>query len=234
MERERLNQGRSQQNQQDEDESHTEEDPHSDFFDSLPDDFVASVSEIHITNKFIDALKKASLESELEPLDAEFIQQLRAPLQEEVTITNPDHRLSIDLFLSVTNAAEETYNSVRSAILRRYPDSDILSFYKVKNLVTSLSGVKPIYRDMCVNSCVGLTGPFSELEVCPYCGEDRYEKRNEAAADDTEEVEKPSKSRKQFCTIPIGPQLQALWRSPQGAQSMKYRKMCTEYAIKEL
>ncbi|KAJ3831073.1 hypothetical protein F5878DRAFT_507534, partial [Lentinula raphanica] len=135
------------------------------------------VSEINITNKFIDALKKASLESELEPLDADFIQQLRDPLQEEVTITNPDHRLSIDIFLAVTNAAEDTYNTVRSVILRRYPDSDILTFYKVKKLVVSLSGVQSVYRDMCINSCVGFTGPFSELEVCPYCGEDRYEKQ---------------------------------------------------------
>ncbi|KAJ3845710.1 hypothetical protein EV368DRAFT_53636, partial [Lentinula lateritia] len=142
-----------------------------DFFDTLPADFVPSIDDIKLVNKFIDALKNATLENDIEPLENDILEQLRSPLQEEVTITNPDHRLSIDIFLSITTAAEQTYTSVREAILRRHPESDILSFYKVKNLVTQLSGVSPIYRDMCVNSCLGFTGPFTKLEVCPYCGE---------------------------------------------------------------
>ncbi|KAE9387947.1 hypothetical protein BT96DRAFT_927333 [Gymnopus androsaceus JB14] len=98
-----------------------------DIFDELPDDFVASIEDIRITNKFIDALKTASLVSDVEPLDADFVENLRHPVEEEVTITNPDHRLSLDIFLAITTAAEQTYNSVRAAILRRHPESEILT-----------------------------------------------------------------------------------------------------------
>ncbi|KAJ3911922.1 hypothetical protein F5877DRAFT_93697 [Lentinula edodes] len=196
-----------------------------DFFDTLPADFVPSIDDIKLVNKFIDALKNATLENDIEPLENDILEQLRSPLQEEVTITNPDHRLSIDIFLSITTAAEQTYTSVQEAILRRHPESDILSFYK-------LSGVSPIYRDMCANSCLGFTRPFTKLEVCPYCGEKRYEDVN--VNDSSRRNRKDGKPRKQFCTIPIGPQLQALWRSPRGAQSMSYRRKCTERVLREL
>ena len=52
------------------------------------------------------------------------------------------------------------------------------------------------------------------------CGQARYE---------VEEV-----PRKRFHTIPIGPQLQALWRNPNSADSMGYRKKYTEKIQKEL
>jgi hypothetical protein len=78
-------------------------------------------------------------------------------------------------------------------------------------------------HDMCINSCVGYTGPFSLLEGCPICGEGRYEPNRAAKV-----------PRKQFHTIPIGPQLQALWRSPESAHDMGYRKRCTEHILDEL
>ncbi|KAE9384944.1 hypothetical protein BT96DRAFT_982179 [Gymnopus androsaceus JB14] len=201
-----------------------------DILDELPDDFVASIEDIRITNKFIDALKTASLVSDVELLDADFVENLRHPVEEEVTITNPDHRLSLDIFLAITTAAEQTYNSIRAAILCRHPESEILTFYKVKKLVTQLSGVTPIYRDMCVNSCMGFTGPFSDSEHCAHCGEARYK----VLSEDTSVSTTKKRPRQQFCTIPIGPQIQALWRSPEGARSMNYRKECTERIMAKL
>ncbi|KAJ3925070.1 MAG: hypothetical protein NXY57DRAFT_1051750 [Lentinula lateritia] len=186
-----------------------------DFLNALPSDFVPSIDDIRIANKFIDNLRDASLQN--------IIEQLRCPLAKEVKLTNPDHRLSVDIFLSITTAAEKTYNSIRSAILRRYPESEVLTYYKVKSLVRQLSGVTPVYR---------FTGPFAELDICPYCGEFCYEPDEESTS--SQKKAKASKPRKQFCTIPIGSQLQALWRSPKGAQSMDYRKTCTEHILKEL
>jgi hypothetical protein len=139
------------------------------------------------------------------------------------TLDNPDHRLSIDIYLSVTNASEATYNSVKDAILRRYPDSEILSYYKVKQLVGQLTGVVPIIHDMCINGCIGYTGPFSELEICITCGQKRYDIVSE----------KPV-PRKQFYTLPLALQLQALWRTPEGAERMGYRMCCTEKIFSEL
>ncbi|KIL59407.1 hypothetical protein M378DRAFT_41676, partial [Amanita muscaria Koide BX008] len=75
---------------------------------------------------------------------------------------------------------------------------------------------------MCPKSCVAYTGPFSALEECPYCAEPRYNQ--------------PSTSRKRtarrtFYTIPLGPQIQAMYRSPESADRMNYRARKTNEII---
>jgi hypothetical protein len=42
------------------------------------------------------------------------------------------------------------------------------------------------------------------------------------------------KSRQRFYTLPIGPQLQALWRSLEGAQDVRYRERRTNELLDEL
>jgi hypothetical protein len=42
------------------------------------------------------------------------------------------------------------------------------------------------------------------------------------------------RTRQQFLTIPIGPQLQALWRSPEGAINMRYQERRTKELLTEL
>jgi len=99
-------------------------------------------------------LKNTSLDNEEESLATEVLDQIRGPFQEPLTLDNPDEKLSPDLFLAVTNASEETYNSVCDGIL---------TYYKVKRLVVQLTGIIPIIHDMCVNCCVGYTGHFQHL-----------------------------------------------------------------------
>jgi len=38
------------------------------------------------------------------------------------------------------------------------------SLYQVKKIVQEMSGIEAVVHDMCVNSCVGFTGPFSDLD----------------------------------------------------------------------
>jgi hypothetical protein len=179
--------------------------------------FVPVIDDIRISMNFIEYVKNASLK---DYLDEDAIYQIRNPPENELNLDDPDDRYSIDVFLAVTTASEATYNSIRLATLRRYPDSHMLTYHKVKRLVADLSGVVPIITDMCINSCIGYTGPFAALVCCPMCGQARYE------------VEKVP--RKRFYTIPIGPQLQALWRNPYSADSMGYRKKYTDKIREEL
>jgi hypothetical protein len=179
--------------------------------------FVPVIEDISISLKFIEHVKNASLE---DYLDKEAIYRLRNPPEHELTLDDPDDRYSIDVFLAVTTASEATYDAIRLATLRRYPDSGMLTYHRVKQLVAELSGVVPILTDMCINSCIGYTGPFVDLECCPMCGQDRY---------DAEKA-----PRKRFHTIPIGPQLQALWRSPESSDCMGYRRKYTEKIREEL
>ncbi len=64
---------------------------------------------------------------------------------------------------------------------------------------------------MCKNSCVAFTGPFSNLDVCPRCGASKF-------------CPETNKVYQEFVTIPIGPVLQALWRSPASAKQLSYRQ----------
>lgn len=174
----------------------------------------ARIEHLHLTQQYISLIKAATLENG--GLDPSTIEQLRNPPKEPVDISDPDTRLSIDLFLATTNASEATYNAVRTAISDRFPDTNVLSHHLVKKLVSQLSGVVSIVDDMCVNSCHTFTGPFADLDHCSVCGEARYEPI---------ELEMHNKKipRQQFHTIPLGPQLQALRRSSNSSQEMNYR-----------
>jgi hypothetical protein len=179
--------------------------------------FNPAIADISISLKFIECVKNASLE---DYLNEDAIYRICNPPEHELDLDDPDDRYSIDVFLAVTTASEATYNAIHSATLCRYPDSGMLTYHKVKRLVADLSGVVPILTHMCINSCIGYNGPFTDLACCPMCGQGRY---------DAEKV-----PRKLFHTIPIGPQLQALWRTPEGADCMGYRKQYMEKICEEL
>lgn len=162
-----------------------------------PINFVPAIDDIQIAREFITSLGNASLDHRFLMLDADLVEQIRNPPSHILSIDNPTDQLSLDLFLAIDNASQETYNAVRDAIKRHFPDEDVLSYYNAKRLVETLTGVTPIVHDMCFNSCVGFTGPYFETDTCPTCGESRYDANGNA--------------RKQFSTIPLAPQLQAVW-----------------------
>jgi len=160
-----------------------------------------------------------------EKLDDETKQRLRSPPTEIPTLT-ADERLCIRLFLADTDGSERIYNETCAAIQECFPESELLSHYLVKKKVAELTGVVSILEDMCPNSCVAYTGPLKDAETCPHCGEARYDA--ELAARGTK------KPRQQFNTFPIGPQIQARYRSPSGADDMRYRRDIMEEIMAEL
>ena len=136
-------------------------------------------------------------------------------------VTDKHFIKALRIFLSTTNTSQATYDGTRSAILNCYPDDPFLSFGQMRRRVEQLSGVVPIFYDMCPDTCVGYTGPFRDCDRCPICGQDRYR----AGTRDP---------RRQFITIPLGPVIQALYGSPETADKMHYRERATaeilEYA----
>ncbi|KIM71213.1 hypothetical protein PILCRDRAFT_55084, partial [Piloderma croceum F 1598] len=175
------------------------------------------LDDIKTTTEFIRALKTASLDDEAMRLDSECLKRLRTPPQESIDISSPDLRLALDIYLAVGNASQETYNAVRTAILRCYPESELFSYDQIKSRVTQMSGVTSLIHDMCINGCLAFTGPFAGLEACLTCGEPRYEQITFANSDG-----RIKKARQVFHTMPIGPQLQALWRHPESAARARY------------
>jgi len=134
----------------------------------------------------------------------------------------------LDLFLATTNSSQETYTSIRKAIFCRF-GVEVLSYDQIKRRVAELSGVIPVASDMCINSCLAYTGPFAELDTCPTCGEPQYNPIQLAASGGKKQV-----ARQQFHTIPIGPQLQALWRDADSALNLRYREEITTEILTEL
>jgi hypothetical protein len=94
------------------------------------DTAVIHLKDLKIALAFIDAVKAASLENgDLHP---DTLKHLCQPIQRELNIEDPDVCLSLNLFLAVSNASQETYTSTHNAILCRHPEDHILSHNSVK------------------------------------------------------------------------------------------------------
>ncbi|KAJ3001526.1 hypothetical protein NUW54_g6368 [Trametes sanguinea] len=137
----------------------------------LPDVNV-TLDDMKTALEFIRLLQQATLDNS--GLQPELVEQIRGPRCSAFAIEDPDVLLSIKLYLATANASEDTYSEIRDAIMARFPDVIILSLYKVKKAIEELTGVVGQRNDMCINSCLGYTGPYATLERCPKCGEDRY------------------------------------------------------------
>ena len=219
-EEDRRNSDRENQHYSDE-----EDPPPPKFEDSNPESD-ESDEEPHITlaklrsnMEFIQMVKEATLDSQFTPDE---LRKFRNPQPIQFSPSDDqDLRLSIKFFISSLdhNQSQEAYASNREDILDRYPDSGMLSYDQVKRRVSDLSGVVTLKHDMCVDSHVAFTGPFAHLEQCPRCGQSRYDEAKLAKSGGKKKV-----PRKVFTTFPIGPQLQARWRSPEMAQKMQYRR----------
>jgi hypothetical protein len=183
----------------------------------------ASIENIKLSQDMINNIKNATLEDDIRNDDN--LRNLRHPPHGAPTV-DPITRLSIDIFLALSNGSQQMYKAVRLALARHDPNLLIHSYTVVKKKVETITLVTKIETDMCVNSCLAFTGPFSALQECPKCHENRYEDGHPALRN--------QKARKCFYTIPIGPQLQALWRSPEGADRMRYRERKTREIIQEL
>ncbi|KAN0121381.1 hypothetical protein V8E52_003277 [Russula decolorans] len=162
---------------------------------------LSCIENVKYAQEFIEGIHTTTFENG--GLDNNVIYSLRNPCDEPTSISDPDVRLSLDLFLAVTNASEQTYQASRDAILRRYPDCHILSYYSVKKLVAEITDVVAVYDNICINSCHVFTGPFAELQSCSICREARYDATQSALTG-------KDVPQQQFCTILLGPQLQAL------------------------
>jgi hypothetical protein len=155
--------------------------------------------------------------------------RLHNPAQEPPKLSE-DTMHSLRLFLKTLNAADDVYEGVREENVRtaeaRGEDREILSLHEIERLLEDLTGVEPVVHDMCPEkSCAGFTGPFAEMDKCPYCGADRYKWVIEVQHGRRIRVRRGCK---QFYTIPIGPALQAMFRTVEAARQARYRREATE------
>ncbi|KAG6915362.1 hypothetical protein DXG01_011972 [Tephrocybe rancida] len=141
----------------------------SDVEDELPQ---ARLKSLRNSQEFICLIQSATLDND--KLDKDTLYRLRHPVEGCIDIASPDNKLSLEIF-AATDASEATYTRCLKAVQHRYPDSGMLSFHNVKQLVARVSGVVPVMDDMCINSCHAFTGPYTNLENCSVCTKPHYD-----------------------------------------------------------
>ncbi|KIM35961.1 hypothetical protein M413DRAFT_78832 [Hebeloma cylindrosporum] len=208
-----------------EDEADQADDLGNDDEDELPALAKSRIEHVKVAQQFIDEVSAATLDNG--KLKGDIIERLRNPEEGPVDISDPNIRLALDLFIGCENSSQQTYTAARQAFLRRLPGTELLSYHLVKKLVAEISGVVSVRDDMCINSCHAFTGPFALLDACSICGEPRYDAVQYGLTG-------KNVSRQQACTILLGPQVQALRRSPQGSEAMRYRGEKIEEILESL
>ncbi|KAF8834753.1 hypothetical protein BDN67DRAFT_1016184 [Paxillus ammoniavirescens] len=185
--------------------------------------------------EFVMMIRDASLDNPINKISAEGVQRLRNPPQAPIDIKSPGFRLSMSMYLALEHSSQDAYEQIQRSIQLNLSDSpaaeDILSFHAVEKKITSYTRVEYIKTDMCPESCVGFTGPFTDLETCPIssCGVSRWDPGHLHASNGHVRV-----AARKFTTIPLGPQLQAQYRDPQSARAMCYLYEHTQEIITHL
>ena len=133
-------------------------------------------------------------------------------------------RLSLDMYLALTNVSQEVYRALVAAFIRCHPEAKgrLLSYDQIKRRVKNLTGIIPIYNDLCINSCMAFTGPYKDLDTCLECSQPRYDPALLQSSNGT--IKEP---RQSVTTIPIGPQIQVLWSHWLSVEKMSYRQRVT-------
>ncbi|KIN98310.1 hypothetical protein M404DRAFT_158085 [Pisolithus tinctorius Marx 270] len=78
---------------------------------------------------------------------------------------------------------------------------------------------------MCINSCTTFVSPYAHLDICLKVGYNTCKNITSGGVKHPHTI---------FHTIPIGPQLQALWQHPNTANKMHYCKERTQQVFDKL
>ncbi|OJT12484.1 hypothetical protein TRAPUB_10961 [Trametes pubescens] len=170
--------------------------------------------EVAEAQAFIRAMQTVTLDGS--GLSGETIACLRAPPHHVATITDGE-RAALRMFLARGDASEDNYTDNRAAMTELHPEDEhtVPTYEQVKRLIANVTGIDALIHDMCINSCVAFTGPFAAEPDCPTCGEPRYEQEDGPRGRKV--------LRRTFHTYPLGPQIQAMYASPENARLMQHR-----------
>lgn len=87
------------------------------------------------------------------------------------------------------------------------------TFYLMHRRISRIAGIIPERYDCCINTCCMFVGEKSDLSMCPFCQQARY---NESG-----------KARQHFDYLPLIPRLQGLFQNPEIVRLLAYRSEYT-------
>ncbi|KAG1718086.1 hypothetical protein EDB19DRAFT_1608918, partial [Suillus lakei] len=169
--------------------------------------------------EFMHLLRNASLEDPIAKLGDNILARLRNPHQEPVDIESVGVRQSISMYLALEHTLQDAYDQIRRAITCNFAGAEgvdeVLSFKAVEKFIAKYTRVESVEHDMCPDSCITFTGPYANEDNCPLCGTSRWDQAKMQASGGRLKV-----AAQKFVTIPIGPQLQAVYQNPESVQDM--------------
>ena len=146
---------------------------------------------------------------------------LQNPPKAPIELNGPGIQHSISTYITLEHASQKAYDhviaSTKSNFLGAPGVNNCLKFHTVKNLIAAYTGIEPVEHNMCTDSCVGFTGPFADLTECPICSKSQWNEARLEASNGW--IKLPAKT---FTTLPLGPQLQALYRNSNSTHKMHY------------
>lgn len=152
-------------------------------------------------------------------LDEDTVDRLRHPPRGVPPLTGFE-RAGMRMFLARGDGSEDNYEDNRAAIVELHNQDEIPSYDQIKHRIANITGISTIRTAMCVNSCIAFTGPFADLNDCPTCVQPRYDPWHLTRGDKI--------PRRTFETFPVGPQIQAMYASPENARLMRHRAQRTQ------
>ena len=76
---------------------------------------------------------------------------------------------------SLYNFTESAYDDIMKIFMTKN-----ISLYKVKTYLKKITGLIPVFYDMCENSCICYTGQYESYHNCPICDSTRLDIRGKA------------------------------------------------------
>jgi hypothetical protein len=129
-----------------------------------------------------------------------------------------------------SNGTMQAFNLHREVLIS-VTGLEILSLYKVQKLAMQIADFCPTKVDMCPKSCIAYTGPYRDLDKCPFfiksqgantiCNEPRY--RN----GDTNK----RKPRAQVQILPVMSTIHAMFHNADTAKQLRHRDSCLKQAL---
>ena len=185
------------------------------------------------TMSFIQALSNASMSDPASKLSPNALHCLHHPPNVPLVIEDLAIRHSISTYLALENVSQAAYDAVARSLRHNFsgiPEvGGIQSFYNVKKLIKTYTGIEAILHDMCPNTCLTFTGPYSSLDKCLMCQASRW--NQEKLQGTSGHVKVPAQ---QFTTIPVGPQLQAQNQNPTSTSAMGYLWEKTQEVLRNI
>jgi hypothetical protein len=168
---------------------------------------------------FVKLLREASLDDPVAKLDDAALTRLRNPYETCLEIDSRAVWHRISMYFALEHSAIDAYESIQRSAMRCLEGkaTQIPSYYNVERLIAEYTGVELIEHDMCPDTCVAFTGPFTDLEHCPICNAEHYDPIKLRTRGGRMHI-----ARQKFVTIPLGAQLQTLWHDRDQAREMGY------------